>query len=908
MASQTKKKGRPSKADSERKKRAARLAAEKKRRRDVTSIALLALGALLFALTVVSGEGVWRALSDALFGVFGALGYAVGPALVIIAIVVATEKTPSLGKGFCWAGFALSVWGAVFLFGAARASASFGEDIKALYAAGVTRTGGGAFSALLGRTLESLFGLVPARVTIVLLMFVFILIISGRTVADLVNGAKKPIEKIKTAYDDRAFERANAETEKETENGESPPWQAEKPRLKAFWRKNIDVPLDGEKPQSAPAQPLDDRQTAPEPETGEENEGPEILASKDKPTPHSDVLAHQMKFTHGDSRIDIPLGPDFDPTTTDPLDESEILTRDAVPTGPAADIVSDVFGRGQMIDETFADFGAGADNMSAGSPFYDASHGEDKTSSQDGSKPVTEKEKELGWTPPEPEEPKAPEYRFPPAALLDKPTEGAAAAAEEELRDTAERLVSTLKSFGVATKVSDYSRGPTVTRYELQPEPGVRLSRIVSLADDLALNLAAEGVRIEAPIPGKPAVGVEVPNKLKTTVKLRSAIESPDFKNAPSPLTISLGEDISGRVRVVDISKMPHLLIAGATGMGKSVCINSIVMSLVYKSSPDDVQLVLIDPKMVEFTCYAGLPHLHTPVVTDPKKAAGALAAAVMEMQKRYRLFAELSARNIGEYNKSVEKYKRGENVNSEAEAELAERLQLKPRIVVIIDELNDLMMTAPNEVEDSICRLAQMGRAAGIHLVVATQRPSVDVITGTIKNNIPTRIAFKVSSQVDSRTILDTSGAEKLVGNGDMLFLPVGATKPLRVQGCFVSDAEVVRVVDYLKKYSSANYNEEFIRETEENAAREKGQASQTEDGADAMLEQAIETVIEAGQASTSLLQRKLRLGYSRAARIMDDMENMGIIGPADGSRPREVRMTRAQFQERLMNQNADD
>ena len=907
MASQTKKRGRPSKAESERKKRAARLAAEKKRRRDITSIALLALGALLFALTVVSGEGVWRTLSDVLFGVFGALGYAVGPALVIIAIVVASEKTPSLGKGLCWAGFALSVWGAVFLFGAARASASFGEDIKALYAAGVARTGGGAFSALLGRTLESLFGLVPARVTVVLLMFVFILIISGRTVADLVNGAKKPIEKIKTAYDDRAFERANAETETEAESEETPPWQAEKPRVRAFWRKNIDVPLESEKPASAPAQPLEDRQTAPESETAVENEGPEILASKNRPAEPSDVLAHQMKFAHGDSRIDIPLGPDFDPTMPDPLDESERLTRDAVPTGPAADIVSDVFGRGRIIDETFADFGAGADNMSASSPFYDAAlDGEEQTAAQD--KPKADEAKELGWAPPEPEEPKAPEYRFPPAALLDKPKEGAAAAAEEELRETAERLVSTLKSFGVATKVSDYSRGPTVTRYELQPEPGVRLSRIVSLSDDLALNLAAEGVRIEAPIPGKPAVGVEVPNKIKTTVKLRSAIESDDFKNASSPLTISLGEDISGRVRVVDISKMPHLLIAGATGMGKSVCINSIVMSLVYKSAPDDVQLVLIDPKMVEFTCYAGLPHLHTPVVTDPKKAAGALAAAVMEMQKRYRLFAELSARNIGEYNKSVEKYKRGENVNSEAEAELAERLQLKPRIVVIIDELNDLMMTAPNEVEDSICRLAQMGRAAGIHLVVATQRPSVDVITGTIKNNIPTRIAFKVSSQVDSRTILDTSGAEKLVGNGDMLFLPVGATKPLRVQGCFVSDAEVVRVVDYLKKYSSANYNEEFIRETEENAAREKGQSPQSEDGADAMLEQAIETVIEAGQASTSLLQRKLRLGYSRAARIMDDMENMGIIGPADGSRPREVRMTRAQFQERLMNQNAGD
>ncbi len=429
----------------------------------------------------------------------------------------------------------------------------------------------------------------------------------------------------------------------------------------------------------------------------------------------------------------------------------------------------------------------------------------------------------------------------------------------------------------------------------------MRLSRIVSLADDLALNLAASGVRIEAPIPGKAAVGVEVPNKSVSTVNLRSAIESDAFKTSSSPLTFSLGMEISGEVRVADISKMPHLLIAGSTGMGKSVCINSIIISLVYKSSPQDLQMILIDPKMVEFTCYAGLPHLYIPVVTDPRKAAGALGSAVSEMLKRYKLFSEFGVRNIEEYNSYVErKYPEGYEP-----AEGEEVLEHKTRIVIIIDELADLMMTAPTEVEDAICRLAQMGRAAGIHLVVATQRPSVDVITGTIKNNIPSRIAFKVSSQVDSRTILDGAGAEKLIGRGDMLFQAVGQPKPVRIQGCFVSDSEVASVVEFLKSHAAASYNEQFIKDMEENAARTKtkGPSADDDKDGDPMLENAIEVFVEAGQASTSLLQRRLKLGYARAARIMDELEERGIVGPPDGSKPREVNMTRMQWQERMMN-----
>ncbi|MEG2939479.1 MAG: DNA translocase FtsK, partial [Oscillospiraceae bacterium] len=369
-------------------------------------------------------------------------------------------------------------------------------------------------------------------------------------------------------------------------------------------------------------------------------------------------------------------------------------------------------------------------------------------------------------------------------SLLDRQKAENAADMDAKVRSNAEALVSTLDSFGVKTKLVNVTRGPSVTRYELQPETGVRLNKIVNLADDLALNLAAEGVRIEAPIPGKAAVGIEIPNKSVSVVNLRSVIESDTFRNSKAPLTFAIGKDISGAVRIGDISKMPHLLIAGSTGMGKSVCINSMLISLVYKSAPKDLQLILIDPKMVEFTSYTGLPHLYIPVVTDPKKAAGALGSAVSEMMKRYRLFSQYGSRNIDEYNALVQrKLDAQESNGAVTDTDEGEPLEKKARIVIVIDELADLMMTSPNEVEDAICRIAQMGRAAGINLVVATQRPSVDVITGTIKNNIPTRIAFKVSSQIDSRTIIDGSGAEKLIGRGDMLFLPVGQSKPVRIQ-----------------------------------------------------------------------------------------------------------------------------
>lgn len=473
-------------------------------------------------------------------------------------------------------------------------------------------------------------------------------------------------------------------------------------------------------------------------------------------------------------------------------------------------------------------------------------------------------------------------YKYPPLKLLNYYTKNGRNIKSFKIAaiEKAKKLEETLSSFGVEARVINISRGPTVTRYELQPSTGVKVSRIVNLTDDISLNLAATGVRIEAPIPGKAAIGIEVPNEEIATVSLKEVIESPEFRNHKSKLAFALGKDISGQCVVADIARMPHLLIAGATGAGKSVCINSLIMSIVYKASPNEVKLLMVDPKVVELGIYNGIPHLLIPVVTDPKKAAGALNWAVQEMVNRYKLFAEKGVRDIKGYNDSVK--------NEGEENKL-------PQIVIIIDELADLMMVAPSDVEDAICRLAQMARAAGMHLVIATQRPSVNVITGVIKANIPSRISFAVSSQVDSRTILDMSGAEKLLGKGDMLFYPVGTQKPTRVQGAFVSDEEIERVVEFLKSQGEADYDNDIIEEIN----NEKEPVDNTSDECDELLPAAIEMVVEAGQASVSLIQRKFKVGYARAARIIDQMEERGIVGGFEGSKPRQVLITKEQWQE---------
>ena len=483
-------------------------------------------------------------------------------------------------------------------------------------------------------------------------------------------------------------------------------------------------------------------------------------------------------------------------------------------------------------------------------------------------------------------------YEFPPIELLTESDSKGVKGGKKVIADNATKLQKTLYNFGVSAKVENVSVGPAITRYELKPAEGVRVSKIANLADDIALNLAAESIRIEAPIPGKQAVGIEIPNKENEIVHLRDIIESDAFVNASSKLAFALGKDVAGEAVVTDIAKMPHTLIAGSTGSGKSVCINTLITSIIYKAKPSEVKLVLIDPKVVELSVYNGIPHLLIPVVTDHNKAAGALAWAVQEMVNRYSLFAAKGVRDIKGYNAALDK----ENEASKL-----------PQIVIIIDELADLMMVAKNDVEDAICRLAQMARAAGMHLVIATQRPSVDVITGLIKANIPSRIAFAVSSQVDSRTILDMAGAEKLLGKGDMLFYPTGMSKPTRVQGAYISDKDVEKIVDFIKSNGTANYSDEILESIEKANSNDKElkDLEDEDNEMDPLLDEAIETVIETKQASTSFIQRRFKVGYARAGRIIDQMEERGIISGYQGSKPREVLMSKERWQELNMNQS---
>lgn len=484
-------------------------------------------------------------------------------------------------------------------------------------------------------------------------------------------------------------------------------------------------------------------------------------------------------------------------------------------------------------------------------------------------------------------------YMLPPLDCLSLPANDNTVNYEIELKQNATKLVDTLKSFGVETRIVGIERGPSVTRYEIQPAAGVKISKITNLTDDIALNLASSGVRIEAPIPNKSAVGIEVPNKNRNMVTLREVIDQGQYREAKSKLTVGLGKDVTGNFIYCDVAKMPHLLIAGTTGSGKSVCLNTMIVSLLYNANPDEVKLLMIDPKQVEFTIYNGIPHLLVPVVSDARKAAGALGWAVSEMLQRYKKFSDNNVRDISGYNSICE----------------SQGLKKMPQVVIFIDELSDLMMAAPNEVEDSICRLAQMARAAGMHLVIATQRPSVDVITGLIKANIPSRIALSVSSQIDSRTIIDSIGAEKLLGNGDMLYYPVGIPKPIRVQGCYLSEKEVEKVVSFIKNQKETEYDDEVnnaIEQIAQASANGKKGATMSSDssgdvpsGDDEILKKAIEVVVEAQSASTTLLQKRLKLGYARASRIIDELEEKGVIGPYEGSKPRKVLITKQQWYE---------
>ena len=909
-----------------------------KRQRQLAATLLFVFGALFSAIALIPGQNLWNGIHQMLFGMMGWCACLAGPVCIYIAVVLSFDKPnqrPAL-KSIQLTVLLFLLCAATQIFGAGMPDdPGFLDKLLTVYESGKALEGGGLLGAILGLPLLTM-GKLPAAIVIVLLVLLFFMLFTGTTIADVMRGAYRPVKKIGQAYNARVEENRQLRQQRQE-------------------LQEIDIPVD-DMPDEGGAKELSRDTDAP----SGTKEGDELLRSakdkllraagakpsrsrtkEEKPPVFPDYPPAAPPAQSVDSQpfLDLPAAP---PVSADPDDEdlsavwsSDYTGRTSLSTAAAPAPSPTAAGRTAVPADS-----AGGEALSQGrfhmvkpiepaaddpftmpqtAPFLselpkdgvtDAAQSEESAqindlisrAISDSPKKTELDQSEAVITPvsaatedgrfhmvaQEPEPP-APSYIFPEFDLLQEAKPASEEDVSAELRANADKLVDTLKSFGVQTRVVDISRGPAVTRYELQPSAGVKISKITGLADDIALNLAAGGVRIEAPIPNKPAVGIEVPNRNVSIVSIREILDSNEFANAKSRLAVALGRDIAGNITLADIAKMPHVLIAGATGSGKSVCINSIIISLLYKSSPEDVRLLMVDPKVVELGIYNGIPHLLVPVVTDPKKAAGALNWAVTEMLNRYKLFADNGVRDLKGYNAMA--------ADKEGVAKL-------PEIVIIIDELADLMMAAPNDVEDAICRLAQMARAAGMHLVIATQRPSVDVITGVIKANIPSRIAFAVSSQVDSRTILDGGGAEKLLGRGDMLFYPVGAAKPIRVQGCFVSDKEVENVVGFIKANIHTDYDQDVMEEIERRSVSDKSEKGDKGEGGgleedDEMLSAAIEWVVEGGQASVSMLQRRLKLGYARAARLIDEMEARGIVGPYEGSKPRQVLITRQQWME---------
>ena len=760
------------------------------------SVIWFAVAVLLLFIVFIKGENFWTKIHNFIFGIFGITAFFYPFLLGFVAVISAMDKMASSIKAkIIEANIIVVLIGSCVDIFSAHTADTFWQHLSAAYTAGISLKSGGFLGALVGQPIFLAFGKTGAAITVILLIFVLVMILTGTTLITFFSTVARPVKSIhkqaETAYGERLAKEDNG--------------------LKVVKGFNVDIPVDDS---------LEQQKKNKVKLNSKQKRVVDTYYGKEVPVEKENYGISYPEGSEDKAQLDTALKTaEQEAEVIDLKAETESFTQDV----------------------------------------------------EEGLETATDKG-----------------YLFPPLSLLKEPKKTGGVKGEDNAV-TAEHLVSTLRSFGVETRIVDICRGPTVTRYELQPCAGVKISKITALADDIALNLAAGNVRIEAPIPNKAAVGIEVPNKEKNAVCIREILESPEFVSAKSKLTVALGKDISGNIITADISKMPHGLIAGATGSGKSVCTNSIIISLLYKNTPEELKLLLIDPKTVEFEPYNGIPHLLVPVVTDPRKAAGALGWAVTEMEKRYKMLSDRKVRNIEEYNEFVENLGDPE-------------IEKMPYIVIMIDEFADLMQTASKEVEDHIARIAAKARAAGIHLLLATQRPSVDVITGVIKANIPTRIALTTSSQIDSRTIIDAAGAEKLLGRGDMLFSPVGTNKPKRVQGCFVSNEEIKEVVDFVKGDRSADYDDDIMFEIERQAAVEKKQKTGLpEDGPadDPMIKDAIKVVVENGMASTSLLQRKLKLGYARAARIIDEMEERGVVGPYEGSKPRKVLITQDQLME---------
>lgn len=942
------------------------------RRRHIATVIMFAVGIVLtLAAVIPAGEGEgWRGFFDIMHGLFGYSAFLVGPLLIFVAIrLSAFKEGHKLGMDVlkCVGGILL-LCAAVQIFSVgAVPGENFGEVIANLYKDGKEFRGGGVFALFIGGLLL-LLGRLGATILIIILILVCVLLCTGITVADFTDRMVKPVRNAK----DKAVEHHNRireenriaaeelhmqQDEIEKIQAEIDAEQQEKRSVAELSRAVFSV-SDPEEQEPEPI--VEDTSAHTEPEPSEKPHiievprpdpvkpaEPELPAEPDPAETeqlleeqHEDSVDYMAEIKDYIMQKNRAVLEEAERSEKDPLEDEDaelVPIIDALhrfkeenpenaPVSSIEDLPENSITSSEESELPF-DLDDVADEpetesqpqKGAAAPETSAPKAAEPERPENPVKPeiVEVPRPDRPVTPPAapaPERPAmplkkpAPEelnfsdvYTLPPVNLLNPVQKKLTQAdIDNEIDRNSRKLVEALQSFGVQTKLVGVSRGPSVTRYELQPAPGVKISKITGLQDDIALNLASAGVRIEAPIPNKSAVGIEVPNKARDTVFFRELVDTTEFKKSfDKKLETVLGKDISGAMVTCNIAKMPHLLIAGTTGSGKSVCVNSIIMSILMKSTPQDVRLIMVDPKKVEFMMYNGIPHLLIPVVTDPKKAAGALAWAVNEMLNRYKQFSDNNVRDFTGFNELAKDPDSG--------------LMKMSHIVIFIDELADLMMASPKDVEDSIVRLAQMARAAGMHLVIATQRPTVNVVTGLIKANIPSRIALMVASQTDSRVILDVSGAEKLLGNGDMLYMPVGLPKPVRVQGCFVSDKEVERVVEFIKQTFQAEYDElvmeEVERQTEMVASAQDSKSSGNSDSgdidtSDERLEEAIDFVVESGTCSTSSLQRRLKLGYGRAARLVDIMEEMGIVGPLEGSKPRQVLMTKQEWAERKLQQ----
>lgn len=823
------------------------------------SVILFACAVLFFLLAFIHGNAGWYFMHRVIRGIFGFSIVIVPIILLITAYYTEKREGMSLSRRLLFSAGLTVLVSSFFqiMFIGDIGKKGFFRAIGYLYttAADDAFQSGGVISAVLAYPFLRIIGTPGAQIIIALLLFVAIMWMLDMSMQQLWYYICWPFCKLRELWN------------------KEPDWADDIP--------DTDISGEPELPQAEEPEFLLPEQTGPK-RAKVHRKGSRPAEPVPEPAADDSLESAIPDFVEDNS----PLSPDLDAMIRDSYSQPQ----DNAPYTPAYDMDIDI-----PIPEDEPDNGAIVspeelmqDPPELFTPDAETAPAETAAPAAPASEPVSQ--------------PPARPYQIPSIDFLQNGVSRAGdPAVDQEMKEKAGILVETLKSFGVTVRITGIFRGPSVTRYEIQPAAGIKVSKITGLADDIALSLAAQGVRIEAPIPGKPAIGIEVPNSHKDTVSLREILESDSFRSSKSKLAFAVGRDIAGNAVVGDIARLPHMIIAGATGSGKSVCTNSIIMSILYHATPEEVKLILIDPKIVEFTVYEGIPHLLIPVVTDPKKAAGALNWAVQEMQRRYNLFAENSVRDLGDYNAAA--------------AQPGSGLEPMPQIVVIIDELADLMMTTSKEVEDSICRLAQKARAAGMHLIIATQRPTTDIITGLIKANIPSRIALSVMSQVDSRTILDTGGAEKLLGHGDMLYLPNGKIKPVRVQGCFTSTKEIEKVVDFIKSQTQSEYSDEIMEQVEQSipvtkaeakelrAAEKAAAVNEPEPGSDEdVLERAIEVVVEAGQASTSSLQRRLKLGYARAARMMDELEQMGVIGPYEGAKPRKVLMTKEQLAERKM------